>query len=421
MSKNYLNLFSPLYSGLHTGYREIRANKFRSFVTVFGIIMGVGGITAMMSVYKGFERGFLERAERTGGIDRASVKLREPDSEMEEIAFGRSHRDAYRDLLSLDSLYNGKGDIFPGIKIRLPLHRAGRTSRTEIWAVYPEHLVNHTHYVAKGRYFDRKDIERKSQVMIIGSEVAEDLFTGGEEIIGSTVVLGGSAFRICGILYKQERWDKAGKRNYLREKNDRAYIPFTSAIGRLAPLISDSYYPASFSLPDADSIYKQAERAVPLIRRRHNGIEDFDIELNIEWIERVRDQINSTFLIFIIISSIAMLVSGIGILNIMLASLSERIREIGVRMSMGASREDIIMQFLSESLLLTFTGGFAGVAAGLLFASYAGTIGRDLTPVISPSVVFTGFIFCLFTGLFAGLYPAFKAGKLDPAEALRYE
>jgi ABC-type antimicrobial peptide transport system permease subunit len=411
--------------GYATALREISENRLRAVVTSVGVIMGVGGITAMMSIFKGFEKNLMDTAMRVGGMERIAFEEKRPKGEKEEALFARSLRLGHRDLKIIKENADNIDRIYPYMHV-LPDFRAEYYYKSKLFkacigAAFPDHLRVHTHYIGKGRDFDIKDMEKRSQVMIVGKALADNTFGKGVEVLGKRVIIGKYEFEVVGVMYEQVKWDKDRKINLLAEKNDRAYIPYTTYVDKfLDPL--NLKYQGFVMVKDFKGIYSTAEQIRHILKKAHNNVEDFKLRLNIEWIEDARNRTRILFVIFMIISGIAMLISAIGILNIMLASLAERIREIGVRKAIGATSGRIFLQFLCESVILTSMGGIFGVIFGLMPAFFIEGFGRSqVTPVITPSVVVTGFFFCILTGLIAGVWPAIRAARLNPAEALIYE
>jgi len=394
--------------------RAIRANKMRSFLTVLGVMVGVAAVIAVVSIVQGFQykiagdlnelgAGFIEvfpQGDRKKPFD-------VPELTIDDAAAIQRQTPALRQF----------SPIFIS-SARMKYGDAQHSS--QIYAVnrsYPE-IVNH--WVDNGRFFTPVDDEQRKRVAVIGLEVVEQLELGSQPL-GKVIQIDNNTFTVVGVLEK-----KGG--TFGQNQDDMVLIPFQTAAvvygsENMRRLV------LAFRMEDdadLDQVRKQVRETLrPRHRLKPEEKDDFQIMAQEEFLSIISTVLGSVTAILGGVVAVALLVGGIGIMNIMLVSVTERTREIGIRKSIGARRADVLIQFLIEAIVLSGFGGLVGIAGGVLLAKIARwVIARWIefpathTPVWA---VVVSFGFCAILGIVFGIYPAAKASKLDPIEALRYE
>ncbi|MEW6302945.1 MAG: ABC transporter permease [Verrucomicrobiota bacterium] len=458
-----------IVNAILVGLREIWAHKFRSLLTMMGIILGVSSLIAMSALVKGMENGMKEALIALGGLDK--VLLREQDvpawqGHLADQAPGRT----MRDVLALKRSAPLIKLVSPEMELnRVVMERGAKRVRpSEFVGVWPEVIDMNLHVVEHGRFFTDLDEEMANNVCVIGTAIRDQLFGSPEDLgyevnpVGELVNVNGLAFTIIGMFerYESERERKvrelaakqkdedakAGKSTYVprgrpgysgsssrsswafERKNNTVYIPlntmwvkFRSASGEGGipdPKLTD----IDLKVVDLEHMDEALTQARNVLMFTHNGIEDFYFSTQENSVANINTTIRNARVSGGIISAISLLVGGIGIMNIMLASITERVREIGIRKAVGATTLNVFTQIIVESVVIAVIGGLAGLAASFAFVQlliYATP--TDNTPVITPDAMLLAFSFSVGIGIVAGLFPAFKASRLHPIQALRYE
>jgi len=391
----------------------IRANLLRSFLTTLGIIIGVSAVIAMVALGEGAQRNVEDRISRMG----TNVLTIRAD----QRRFGGVSTAATEDLEVADAeaLRNESGGLLtisPEISSRVQLSYLRWNSNNQVRGVWPEYFGMYNLNVEHGEIFDQGHVQGRRRVAMLGYAVPEALGTPAALLVGKTIQIRGQPFEVVGIL--EEKGDAGFNR-----PDEEVFVPTSTAqyrvFGGRSQLSSIS---AQVSSPEAmDQAYGEIDR---ILRREHRirpGEEvDFQIRNSSDLVETFNATAQTFTLLLAGIAGISLLVGGIGIMNIMLVSVTERTREIGVRKALGATRKAILFQFLIEALVLCLMGGVLGVGAGL---GGAGVLTRTQgwDTVVSPNIVIAAVLFSAAIGLFFGIWPAQRAAKLDPIDALRYE
>jgi macrolide transport system ATP-binding/permease protein len=418
------SLLGSIISGFFSGYKGLLANKLRSFLTVLGIIIGVGAVIGVMGVGEGAKRNITTQIEKLGS-NVISVYYRRPDSKEQALQWrGRSEGLTYDDAITMKKELDFITDVDPEVRSDITTKYKDKDWDTQVIGALPSYQYVNNHQVKDGRFFTEDELRSWSKVCVIGKTVKDELF-GNENPIGKEIKIRNMRFTVIGVM------DEKGSVGW-NDFDDRIFIPLFTAQKRITgeDNIVRSIDAQTTGLLPTDVT---EERVRQLLLKRHNQVEDFRIR-NREEFRQTVEQTASTFKIMLSgIAAISLIVGGIGIMNIMLVSVTERTREIGIRKAIGAKRIDILVQFLIESVIVSLSGGLLGIFFGIIFANTvgnmmvgAGTMGpRFLTQgggsVVTPSSILLAFFFAVIVGVFFGMYPANKASKMDPVKALRYE
>ncbi|HJS73593.1 MAG TPA: ABC transporter permease [Vicinamibacteria bacterium] len=393
--------------------RGLSLHKLRSTLSALGIVFGVAAVTAMLSVGEGAQREILAEVGRLG-INRVTVRTGSL-SRSTELEAGKLQSQGLS-LADADAI----SEISPNVESLAPVRTASeqvtngeRRADAILLATTPSFARTEELALASGRFVADADVADAKRVIVLGHELRELLFPY-DDPVGSGVKIAGEWYSVVGALAPREV-SRQGGRMSGRNLNRVAFVPLSSMPrerGRLDEI--------AVRIDEAEKVRDSARLIESVIRRRHRGALDFELLVPQELLagyERARFQFN---VVVGTVAALSLLVGGIGIMNIMLANVTERIREIGIRRSLGASRDDITRQFLAEALVLTIVGGVVGVLLGFVLSlgisSYAGW-----PTAVSVRAVVAALVLAAATGIGFGLYPAMQAARSSPVEALRRE
>ncbi len=398
--------------------RAILRNKMRSFLTTLGIIIGVAAVIAMMAIGAG-AKAQVEAAFAAMGTNLLIVM---PGTTTAGGSFGGF---GSMPTLTWDDLAAIKHEV-PTVKTAAPQLRSNQSIvsdelnwTTSVTGTTPEYFDIRSWSIAQGELFTQSEVDAGAKVVVLGQTVVERLFGGSANPIGQTVRIGTSPFSVVGVLAKK------GQSAQGNDYDDAAFIPVTTFAqriqGGLGKYLTGTIYVQATS---AETTSKALADVKALLRERHHiaqgADDDFSIR-NLSEIAGAQQQGTETMTTLLAsVAAVSLIVGGIGIMNIMLVSVTERTREIGLRMAIGAKPRSILLQFLVEALVLSLAGGMIGVALGVGAAGWLA--GKFRWPMqIQLDVIAVSVIFSAVVGIVFGLYPAQKASRLDPIEALRYE
>jgi len=437
------------------GYRDIWAHKLRSFLTVLGVVFGVSSLATMFAITAGQAHSMRQFLEQSGDLEKIRIDaIPPPPSELSraEISPGLTYNDvvALRKASPLIAWVSGTSE--QGMWVS----KGSEGLEVNVVGADPDFFFRDKHRMAAGRFINQVDVDRKGFVCVLGSRVWEPIFGTIDAAMGKTLNLGGLNFKVIGCLppYMTQEAEKqvalgvADKQKARRAergvsaKRARIWDPFpwknhlviipistmqatfkSAAVSKGLDTGPDrSLSSLQVGINDINQMQTATEQVVNTLRQTHRGIQDFEILRSQDEIDRIDGEVQRIRLSGALIAGIGLLVGGIGIANIMLASIVDRIREIGIRRAVGARPHDIFIQVMMESFLLALFGAMLGILTTLALVYFLDEIAQiPVRPILEPLACIVSFSFALFTGIIAGLYPALKASSLRPVEALKFE
>ena len=401
---------------------NLSANKLRSFLTVLGIVIGVGAVIAMLSIGRGAQDSITSRITSMG----TNLIYVTPGS---TSASGVMSFSGSASTLTLDDAeaLAGLQDVIAvasSTESQVQVVYQGVNTRTRLMGVTPDYVTVSSMELEDGEFISESNQTSRALVVVLGSGVAEDLFGSTAGVVGQKVRLNGQSYKVIGVLKSK------GGTGFMNQ-DDQVFVPLSTALYRL---VGGGRFRGSSTInqitlkASSNKVVDQVvENITLLMRELHGTIEgsdDFTVTSQKDTLEAATEVSDTLSLFLGGIAGISLAVGGIGVMNIMLTTVTERTHEIGLRKAIGARRHDILIQFLVESMVLSLIGGLIGVALGWGIAQVMGQVqisGSTITPSVGLDSVLLATTFSVAVGLFFGIYPATRAARLQPVDALRYE
>ena len=405
---NFANLF-------RIALKALSNNKFRGFLTMLGIIIGVGSVITMLAIGQGSKKSIQAEISEMGsnmimispGAERrGGVRMSRDDVQTLRVKDFEDIRDNCKYISLASPTVNASGQAVYG----------ANNTPTSVYGVTQDYLDIRGYKVKDGDVFSDQDIHTSAKVCVVGQTVVDVLFPNGEEPVGKVIRFGSIPFRIVGVL------ESKGTNTMGQDQDDLMFVPYTTVMKRIQAVT----YLQGITCSALSEEYtdKAIEEIGAILRENHKLKEGADDDFNIRSQQELSSMMTSTSdmmsTLLAAVAAISLIVGGIGIMNIMYVSVTERTKEIGLRMSIGAKGRDILSQFLIEATLLSVAGGVLGVILGIV-AAYVVKVLLNYPISISTGSIILSFVVCTVIGIFFGWYPARKASNLDPIEALRYE
>ncbi len=416
-----MNVFE-IKEGMLMAWAALKANKMRSFLTILGVLIGVTAVIGMVSIVQGLNNSMAQQIESLGSnviyVTKFKIGIRlgnisEEERKRKEITF--------EDAMAIRQNCPSVSEVSPqnyGPGSHIAKYGKEEDTRFQLAGVLPEYEVVNNNFVAEGRFFTDSDINYRAEVVVLGPDVKKQLFPFSDPI-GKEILLGGATFSpkkftVIGVM--EERPNLLGE-----SMNNFILLPYWTFM---------KLYPQEKGLlliarPKSPALISKAIDEITELMRRRRAIppdkpNDFAVSTQDDLMNVYHQITTGVYLAMVVISSIGLLVGGVGVMNIMLVSVTERTREIGIRKAIGAKKRDIVWQFLIEAMTLSGTGGVLGIIVGLLLSQLI-ALTTPLPASISLPWVIIGFSVAVSVGLIFGIYPAYRAAKVDPIVSLRYE
>jgi putative ABC transport system permease protein len=403
------------------GLEGLRVHKLRSILTMLGIIFGVGAVIAMLSIGEGAKREALEKYKALG-VDNIIIRDKSlSDAELEEVRAKFSRGLSLQDADAIEKIVPTVAGISPQAEMQLEAKYEDKTAKVTLVGITPAFQQILDYRVDTGEFLAQDHHERALRVAVIGADVVKSLFPV-KNPLGEKIKLDDQWFEVIGTVGTKSLFTETVGELAARNLNQDVYIPLSSFLRRFTPKnpLASEINQLTVKISDSKELLESAAVIKRIIDRRHHQNTDYDLVIPYELLKQEEKERRIYNMVLGSIAAISLLVGGIGIMNIMLATVLERTREIGIRRAIGATRKEILAQFLIESIGLSILGGVIGIMLGISMSLFINTIAEFKT-VITFASIFVAFVVSAAVGIAFGTFPAKKAAALDPIESLRYE
>ena len=393
----------------------LKRNKFRAFLTMLGIIIGVASVIVMLAIGQGSKKSIRDQMSSMG----TNLIMVMPASQQRSgIMLGNAGAQnmSLNDVIAIEKECQAVSSVSPEVRSNGQVVVGNSNWPTSVYGVNNKYFNIRKYTIKSGRSFSDKEIQTYAKVCLVGQTIIEKLFEGNMDPIGQTVRFKGIPLLIIGVLGEK------GENGMGQDQDDLIVSPYTTVQKRILAITHiQSIYASAVSEEKNNDAIDQITASLRKSHKLKDGVtDDFQVRSQAEMVQTFSSISDVLTILLGAIAGISLLVGGIGIMNIMYVSVTERTREIGLRLSVGGRANDIMLQFLVESILLSVLGGIIGISFGILMTYLAASI-MNWPTVIMPTAVVMSFVVCSAIGIFFGWYPARKASNLNPIDALRYE
>ena len=406
---------------VRTAIYGLRDHKFRSFLTMLGIIFGTASVIAMISIGEGAKKQAMAKYQDLG-VSNIIIRDKDfTDTELEQIRTKFSQGLSLDDTKAISEIVPGIRGVAPQSEAKLDAMFEDRSSKANVIGITPGITDILNYRMDKGIFIDSDHYDRQLKVCVLGSNIARELFSY-EDPLGRNIKLGEQWFEVAGVLQTKALFTETIGELAARDLNNDVYIPLSTFTRRIPKLnlLSSELKQVTIKLESSERLISSAGIIKSILTRRHFNNEDFSIIIPFELMEQEKRESRIYNLLLASIAAISLIVGGIGIMNIMLASVMERTQEIGIRRAVGGRRSDIMGQFVTEAMAMSVTGGLIGVFLGIVLSLGIGLL-TEVKTLLTLYSIFIAFSFSVIVGITFGYLPAKRAADLKPIESIRHE
>ncbi len=406
-----------IFYNIRLGVVDMIHNVGRTLITMLGVILGTMSIIAVLAIVQGGREQSIRWLEERGGVLKLSIDTKWT-FDLDERSQIRDQRLMLKDMRLIRNYFPDLLNFSPETSKWLQMKYKDKNFSTRVNGVFPTYQEAENFSIGEGRFISEFDIDQASRVIAIGVRVKDALF-GKENALGKNITINSNQFKVIGIM-EEKKMEMSGwsGHNPMDWLNQQSFIPLTTMLKKLFP--DEPIDEINFQVASSEMVKPTQERLNQFLKAMRRGEEIFEVRANSDRLENIQKNSNDTQLILMIVGGISLIVGGIVITNISLASVKERLREIGVRMAVGAKRKDILVQFLIQTTFMSLIGGIIGVLMGL---SLLQALEKFLSSPTSanPKMIIIALILSVGVGFIAGFFPAMQASRSDPIKILRYE
>ena len=406
-----------IFYNIRLGIVDMVHNVGRTLITMLGVILGTMSIIAVLALVQGGREQSIRWLEERGGVLKLSIDTKWT-FDLDERSQIRDQRLMLKDMRLIRNYFPDLLNFSPENSKWLQMKYKDKNYSTRVNGVYPAYQEAENFSIGEGRFISEFDVEQASRVIAIGVRVKDALF-GKENALGKNIIISNNQFKVIGIMEeKKMEMSGWGGHNPMDWLNRQSFIPLTTMLKKL--FADEPIDEINFQVASSEMVKPTQDRLNQFLKALRGGEEIFEVRANSDRLENIQKNSNDTQLILMIIGGISLIVGGIVITNISLASVKERLREIGVRMAVGAKRKDILVQFLIQTTFMSLIGGIIGVLMGL---SLLQALEKFLSSPTSanPNMIIIALVLSVGVGFIAGFFPAMQASRSDPIKILRYE
>jgi putative ABC transport system permease protein len=423
MRKRFASLtkhLASLWESVVDGVVDIDNHRTRTVLQLVGIVLGVASVVTTFGLIDGGRRQMTEFFDRTGGVRKMRIDNKRNQQTVQTAAEKHSNGLTYEDAVVLSREGHLLELVEPTVQRTELVRGPGFEKSLDVSGATFAYEPMYGFHPAEGRFITPEDLDRSAKVVVLGSTRRSQIF-GARPALGQTLFIGGTNYTVVGVMEKKEFYWNTANDNNLEWMNKMMFVPVTTVLNRMSgERRSQKVAYINVQVRDVKEMDAAMDEVRAIVRRTHAGVEDFEIYNRAQRMEQMQQQGRVYDVTFMVSGTISLIVGGIVIMNILLASFNERVREVGTRKALGATGLDIMAQFLVESVVVTLLGGLFGVLLGAGFTTVVSTLIQQPV-VLSPTMIMTGLFFAVLVGMFFGFYPAVKAARLHPIQALRYE